>query len=52
MNVNWKKILLTGTGLLASGLATLLANKVGEEEMKKTVAKEVAEALANQAKES
>ena len=39
MNVNWKKVLLTGAGLLASGVATLLANKVSEEEMKKEVAK-------------
>ena len=52
MNVNWKKVLLTGAGLLASGVATLLANKVSEEEMKKEVAKQWAETLANQAKES
>lgn len=46
------KVVLTGLGLLCGGVATVLTNKVNEDEMKKTVAKEVAKALADQAKES
>lgn len=40
-------------GALAGGVVvTMLTNKAENDEMRETVAKEVAEALANQAKES
>lgn len=49
------KMLKTGLklGALAlAGVVTVLNNKVASEEMEETVAKKVAEALANQVKES
>lgn len=38
--------------LALAGVVTLLNNKMSSDEMKETVAKEVAEALNNQVKES
>lgn len=38
--------------LVLAGVVTMLNNKVADDEMKATVEKKVAEALANQAKES
>ena len=38
--------------LALAGIVTVLNNKVASDEMEETVAKKVAEALANQAKES
>lgn len=49
------KVIKTGLklGALAlAGVVTILNNKVASEEMEETVAKKVAEALANQTKES
>lgn len=46
------KVVLTGVSLLCGAAASLITNKLGEGEMKETVAKEVAKALADQAKES
>lgn len=46
------KFVLTGASLLCGAAATLISNKLSEGEMKDTVAKEVAKALENQAKES
>lgn len=41
---------IAGTALM--GVATLINNKVADDKMKEIVAKEVAEALKNQVKES
>ena len=38
--------------LALAGVVTILNNKMSNDEMKETVAKQVAEALKNQAKES
>lgn len=38
--------------LALAGVVTIMQNKVSSDEMEETVAKKVAEALANQAKES
>lgn len=38
--------------LVFAGVATVMNNKMADDEMKATVEKKVAEALANQAKES
>ena len=43
---------IKGGALLLAGVVTVLNNKSSENAMKDAVAKEVAEALANQAKES
>lgn len=53
--MNKAHLLKTGLklGALAlAGVVTILNNKVASDEMEETVAKKVAEALANQAKES
>ena len=53
--MNKAKLLKTGLklGALAlAGVVTILNNKVANDEMEETVAKKVAEALANQVKES
>lgn len=53
--MNKANLLKTGLklGALAlAGVVTILNNKVANDEMEETVAKKVAEALANQAKES
>ncbi len=53
--MNKANLLKTGLklGALAlAGVVTILNNKVASDEMEETVAKKVAEALANQAKES
>lgn len=46
------KVVLTGVSLLCGAAASLINSKLGESEMKETVAKEVTKALADQAKES
>lgn len=53
--MNKANLLKTGLklGALAlAGVVTILNNKVADDEMKAAVAEKVAEALANQAKES
>jgi hypothetical protein len=53
--MNKANLIKTGLklGALAlAGVVTILNNKVANDEMEETVAKKVAEALANQAKES
>ena len=53
--MNKANLLKTGLklGALAlAGVVTILNNKVASDEMEETVAKKVAEALANQAKKS
>ena len=52
MNPKVVKTLLSVGGLLLSGAATLINNKVAEDKMQETITKEVAKALADQAKES
>lgn len=46
------KACLSIGGTLLMGVATLINNKVADDKMKETVAKEVAKALESQAKES
>ena len=53
--MNKDKLVKTGLklGALAlAGVVTILNNKTSSDEMKETVAKEVAKAMSNQAKES
>ena len=53
--MNKAKMLKAGLklgALAVAGVVTVLNNKVANEEMEETVAKKVAEALANQAEES
>lgn len=46
------KTALSIGGTVLMGVATLIQNKVADDKLKETVAEKVAEALANQAKES
>lgn len=46
------KFILKGGAILLAGVVTVLNNKLNNDEMEETVAKKVAEALANQVKES
>ncbi len=46
------KTALSVGGTLLMGVATLINNKVADNKMEEAVAKKVAEAIANQAKES
>ena len=46
------KTCLSIGGTVLMGVATLINNKVADDKMKETVAKEVQKALTNQAKES
>lgn len=46
------KLVLKGGAILLAGVVTVLNNKLNNDEMEEAVAKKVAEALANQVKES